>query len=621
VPSRPRPYAVALALVIAAGVLVMDPAGWSPYGPAKWLAVVAVALSGSAMALARRQVALTRWTLVAWTAFLVLVGISAAAGLDPRLAWLGTPQRHFGALTWMLCGTMWAAGHTLDDDADGRLVAGAATTVAGLAGLWSVVELAGWQPVRLAASGRLVGPLGSAAYLGAAEALLVPVAIGVAADRELRPGCRGLAALCAGLGAVALIGSGARAAWCGTLAAAVAFAWIHRRRLRRRILPILLVALMGAAGVVGLAFATGTAARVPQAFGGGPGGSSRLAEWRVATRVLLSHPLTGVGPEGYRIAFGDAVDASYQRQYGRNPLPDRAHDSLLDVAVTTGLPGLAAYLALLGLVGVFALRAMRTGPPWLAGAAAGLVAYTAGAVLLFPVAELEPSVWLLAGLVSIQTANETELVTVTLPRWTRLTAAGVVTAVAGVALLLGVEAVRADQLMRTALDRQSPGVAGRAVDLAPDNIVDRVAAAQIDAAAGSPGAGLAQLAAGLRVSPRDPVLADEKASLLLQASDWPAAAADLSVLITKDPRNPTLRLELGVADANLDKKAAAEVQLTLAAGLDPASSVAQTDLALLYDQEGQVAEARQAALAALKRDPTDAEAAAVLSDPRGNHGT
>jgi O-antigen ligase/Flp pilus assembly protein TadD len=621
VPSRPRPHAVALALVIGAGVLVIDPAGWSPYGPAKWLAVVAVALCGMALALAQRHVALTRWALVAWIVFLVWVGISAVAGLDPRLAWLGTPQRHFGVLTWLLCGGMWAAGHTLDDDGDGRLVAGIATAVGGLAGVWSVAELAGWQPVRLAASDRLVGPLGSAAYLGAAEALLVPIAVGVAADRGWRPAWRGSAAVCAGFGTVALIGSGARAAWCGALAAMAVLGWIHRKKLRHRVLPVLFVAVVGSAGLVGLAFATGTAARVPQAFGGGPGGSSRLAEWRVASRVLLSHPLTGVGPEGYRIAFGAAVDASYQRQYGRDPLPDRAHDSLLDVAVTTGFPGLAAYLALLGLMGVLVWRAMRRGPPWLAGVPAGLVAYTAGALLLFPIAELEPSVWLLAGLVSIQTASETELVTVALPRWTRATAAGVVTAVAAMALVLGVEAVRGDQLMRTALDRQSPAAARRAVALAPDNIVNRVAAAEIDAAAGSPAAGLTEVDAGLRVSAKDPVLADEKASLLLQSSRWPAAAADLTTLIAGDPRNPTLRLELGVADANLDRRAAAAVELTMATDLDPASGVAQTDLALLYEQEGHPAEARQAALAALKRDPTDALAASLLSELPGNHGT
>jgi O-antigen ligase/Flp pilus assembly protein TadD len=621
VTSRPRPHAVALSLLIGAGVLVMDPAGWSPYGPAKWMAVVIVALTGLALALARRQVALTRRALVAWIVFLVWVGISAATGLDPRLAWLGTPQRHFGALTWLLCAGMWAAGHSLDDDGDGRLVAGVAAAVGGLAGLWSIAELAGWQPVRLAASDRLVGPLGSAAYLGAAEALLVPIAVGVAADRGWRPADRGLAAACAGFGTVALIGSGARAAWCGGITAVAVLGWIHREKLRGRVLPLLLVAVIGSAGVVGLAFATGTAARLPEAFEGGPGGSSRLAEWRVATRVLVSHPLTGVGPEGYRIAFGAAVDASYQREYGRDPLPDRAHDSLLDVAVTTGFPGVAAYVALLALVGVFAWRAMRRGPPWLAGVAAGLVAYAAGALLLFPIAELEPSVWLFAGLVSIQTAGDTDLVGVTLPRWTRATAAAAVTALTGVALVLGVEAVRADQLMRTALDRQSPVLARRAVELAPDNIVNRVAAAEIDAAAGSPAAGLTEVDAGLRVSPKDPVLADEKATLLLQASNWRAAAADLSALIPSDPRNPTLRLELGVAEANLDQRTAAGVQLTIAADLDPTSGVAQTDLALLYEQEGHPAEARQAALAALKQDPTDAEAAALLSELPGNHGT
>ena len=616
-----RPHAVALALLIAAGVLVMDPAGWSPFGPAKWLAVVAVALTGVGLAVPRRHLLLTRRALVAWLAFLAWVSIAALAGVDRRLAWWGTPQRHFGALTWLLCGGMWAAGHTLDDEGDARLVAGVATLVGGLAGVWSVAELAGWQPVRLAGNDRLVGPLGNAAYLGAAEVLLVPIALGVAADRGWRPIHRVAAGLCAGLGTVALIGSGARAAWCGALAALALLGWMHRTKLRRRVVPLTLAAVVGVAGVVGLAFATGTATRVPQAFEAGPGGSSRLAEWRVAERVLLSHPLTGVGPEGYRIAFGAAVDASYQRQYGRNPLPDRAHDSLLDVAVTTGVPGLAAYVAVLGLVGLFSWRALRRGPPWLAGVAAGLVAYTAGALLLFPIAELEPAVWLLAGLVSVQMATEPELLTVKVPAWSRLVGGALLTATAAAVVVLGVEAVRADQLLRTALDRQSPTLAARAARMAPDNIVNRLVAAELAAATGSPATGLGEVDAALRVSSHDPVLDGERASLLLQTSDWRAASAYLTHLVASDPRNPTLRLELGVADANLSQDAAAEAQLTAAAELDPGSGVAQTDLALLYQHEGHTAAARQAAVAALRRDPTDSQAADLLSELPGRHGT
>lgn len=61
-----------------------------------------------------------------------------------------------------------------------------------------------------------------------------------------------------------------------------------------------------------------------------PGGATRVDEWRVAGRVLVAHPVTGVGPEGYRIAFAEGVDEAYERRHGRDPLPDRAHAGPLD---------------------------------------------------------------------------------------------------------------------------------------------------------------------------------------------------------------------------------------------------------------------------------------------------
>lgn len=143
------------------------------------------------------------------------------------MAWTGTPQRHFGALTWVLCAVLFAAGHAVDQRQSGRLLAGIAAAAGGLVGLWSVAELAGCQPVHLASSSRLVGPLGSAAYLGAAEALVVPIAIGLAADRSLGPSRRAAAAL----GTVAVIGSGARAAWVGLGVAAAVVGWTHRSTL------------------------------------------------------------------------------------------------------------------------------------------------------------------------------------------------------------------------------------------------------------------------------------------------------------------------------------------------------------------------------------------------------
>src|SRR3546814_15208205 len=77
----------------------------------------------------------------------------------------------------------------------------------------------------------------------------------------------------------------------------------------------------------------------------------RSEEWRIAARALADHPIAGVGPEGYRIAFADAVDADYQRAHGRDQQPDRAHAAPLDVALAGGLPALAAWFAVMAQIG------------------------------------------------------------------------------------------------------------------------------------------------------------------------------------------------------------------------------------------------------------------------------
>jgi len=632
-----RPAAVVLGCVLAAGVLVIDPDGWSPFGPSKWLAVTVSALLGALLAFVgrgagHRTVRVARRAILAWAAFLAWVVVAAAFGVDPRLAWVGTPQRHFGALTWMLCALMFVVGQRLDDDGDARVVVGSAALVCGIAGVWSVAELCGWQPVALASSDRLVGPTGSAAYLGAAMALLVPLSVGIAADAQWSLRARRLAALCAASGLVALIGSGARAAWVGAAAAAVLLVAARRRQVGARVSVTRrwrLGAGVGAAAalVVGLAVLTGTAGRVPAAFTSGqPGGLSRLAEWDVAARVVWDHPLTGVGPEGYRVVFGRAVDAGYQRRYGRAVLPDRAHDSLLDVAVTTGLPGLAVYLAVLATVGRFVWRALRRAPPWLAGVAVGAAAYNVGQLLLFPLAEIEPGMWLLVGLLCARVVRDEETVALPVPRGAQVALA----AAAGVALVAGVRSVGADRHTRVALDdagsgRYTAGVAAAAAAVSwdPTDIVVRLNAAEVDAAGASPAdvhRALGQISAGLAVSGHDPVLGEEGGALRIELAeltgrdaDWRSAQADLRALAGRDPRNPQVLLQLGVADAAVGDNAEALAEWTSAADLAPGDSAPDSNLAVLYARLGDRSAAQRAALAALARDPSDAQARAVLA--------
>jgi O-antigen ligase/Flp pilus assembly protein TadD len=601
------PWHAFAAAALPVSVVAMDPGGGAPFGPVKWLMVPTLVLLAFAGAAWRRpSLAVARRPARAWPAFLAIVAVAAAVGVDRLYAWTGTPERHLGALTWLLCAVAFVTGHALSIDAR-RLVAAAAAAACGLTGVWAGAEALGWQPVRLVGAGdRPVGPVGSSAYLGAALVLLVPVAAGLALDGGWSVRARRLAAVAAGVGAVGLVVSGARAAWVGALVAAAVVALVRTR-------PSWRAVATGAAAVVVLALATGVAGRVPDLVRDRDGGArGRADEWRVAARVVARHPLFGVGAEGYRITFGRAVDDAYERAHGRDPLPDRAHSAPLDVATTTGLPGLAAYVALVVTTGALVLRAVRRAPAWVAGTAAGLVAYAAQSLFLFPIGELEPVAWLLAGAVVVHVARPDELVTVRTPRPVPVMAG----ALAGVALVAGG--------LDVAADHAEPA---RAVELRPDALRHRLAAAHALEADGALDGALAQLDHALAVSPRDPVVRAERGRLLLararrsgSASDLRQARAALTRLRRDDPRNAEVLLRLGLAEQLDGDDRAAEGHWRAAERLAPRSAAASTNLAVVYARAGRWADARAAATRALQRDGHSTLARSVLDEAR-THGT
>src|SRR5690606_8133366 len=98
---------------------------------------------------------------------------------------------------WMVAAAVWCGGYTL-------------------------VEAWWRQPIETSAlTDRLGGPFGSAAYLGAAVCLLIPSSVTLAADSREAAAWR-IAAVFATLACtVALVGSGARAAWVGLGVAAI----------------------------------------------------------------------------------------------------------------------------------------------------------------------------------------------------------------------------------------------------------------------------------------------------------------------------------------------------------------------------------------------------------------
>jgi O-antigen ligase len=580
---HPRPVGVSrsparlVAAVAPAAVLLVDPWGWYPFGPVKWLAVSVLVPAGAAAVFARRPV---RWetapTAVA-LAFVAWLALAAALGEDRLYAWVGTPERHLGVVAWALAALALVVGQSLARDEDRRVVVGGLVVGGVGLGLVATAEALGWEPEVLDVGQRLSATLGSPAYLGAAAALLLPALLGVAADATWGRAARAAAAAGAAGLVVAAVGSGARAAWVGLAVAGVAVGWARRPWLAARWravrpAPAAGVAVAAAAVVTALVFVGPVGARVSGTFDRDePGGRGRLDEWRVAARVVADHLVVGVGPEGYRIAFASGVDADYERAHGRDPQPDRAHSTLLDLALAGGLPAVALWLGLVVLVGRRAVPALRGGRPWLAGVAAGLVAHVAGGLFLFPVAELEPVVWLMAGVVLAAVPSSSAGATAgrasRVRTVERIAPRGVVAGLAVLATLAfvaGALDVAADRHAARAADAVAAGdgasaadEAAAAADLRPDEVRLHLleGRARIADQQGIVTA-LATAADALRISPGDPIAVRERARLLVaraEATRSPAhvdaARAEVDRLLARDPVDSALWSLAGVAAA------------------------------------------------------------------------
>ena len=95
---------VALAALAPAAMLTVDPWGWYPFGPSKWLVIPTLLLVGAApVVLGTDQVQVQRAVGRALAALVGWMSVAAALGRDPLYAWIGTPERRFGVLTWALC--------------------------------------------------------------------------------------------------------------------------------------------------------------------------------------------------------------------------------------------------------------------------------------------------------------------------------------------------------------------------------------------------------------------------------------------------------------------------------------------------------------------------------------
>ena len=572
-----------LASVLVVGaVLAVDPAGWFAFTAVKWL--VATTLTAAIVALTawdatwRRP---DRRTAELLAVFVGWMAVCAALGADARYAWLGTPERHAGWLLWVMCAGLFLCAVPLRAITDGVVVAGFVLAPVLL------IDAVG-HPIVRGETQRLTGTFGSAAYLAAACTLIAPVALGVALDAELSRWRRLFGWVAAAGGLFGIVGSGTRGAWVAGIIIVVACTWKWRRS------RVTATVVAGAAIVIVVAALLTPVGRRIGNIGDreAGGGVSRLDEWRVAAAVIANHPIVGSGPEGYRIDFRDGVDAAYERAHGRDPQPDRAHNGMLDTAAVAGVPGVALFLALVVVVAINIRRRVNgLANPSATGTAIGLAAYVLQQQFLFPLAELEPIVWMLAGALAVPSVERAPV----RPRRFVPARLGTLTCslLALAAAWWGTRDVLADRAAArsvAATDRSVAVAEARdAVAQRGDVVRLQLLLARVSA---DPDEQRAAFANATEWSPADPILLVRHAEFLA-ATDPAAAVQRIQQLLDHDPNNAALHALLGTAGVRTGDEATAEREWLRALDLAPSSTGPRANLVLLYRQQGRDREANE----------------------------
>ncbi|MBN1661111.1 MAG: O-antigen ligase family protein [Anaerolineae bacterium] len=283
----------------------------------------------------------------------------------PIAAWISPfPDLTLPKVTGLILGlaAFRAAVHAVRTPSDLRLAAalflllGLGFVLVGAAGAYWPAKLSALQPL-LARLPRLVHDLPGTEYgvhpneLGGTVLFFLPVALAVVVGRRASPGAPGVTARAAALllflllAAVLLLAQ-SRSAWIGALAGLAAVVCLRWRRARWLALA---AALLLAMWLFVMAPELSVQVRDPGPDARTVVDAGSLGErggpWARGLDLVAHFPLTGGGLGAFRQLahlFGPLPLAQADPDIGH------AHNVFLQVAVDVGLPGLVAYVALLG---------------------------------------------------------------------------------------------------------------------------------------------------------------------------------------------------------------------------------------------------------------------------------
>ena len=347
------------------------------------------------------------------TPLLVFVGSTALSTLfavNRNVALFGMYTRDEGLLTILTyAGIFWLAAQLIPGRQEARdlgrtmLVGACAVTV--IAVYLANMRFGAGPETTVGPYVRAFGSMGNPVELGTFLAMLLPFALVVvldapSLDQRLLPSAA-LIILAAGL-----LLTFTRAAWAAALVGVVIVLML--RRTPRQLLIgagvvfVVVVALAFASARIGggpsLVQALGSRIASPTTLSQGSI-AARLQVWSDSLKLLAQRPLVGSGPDTFGLVYPSVESAAA-------PGIDKAHNDLLQVAVTNGLLGVLAYYLIVAAIVVQLWRQRRI--RWVAAMFAGMIAYFIALQAEFSWIPAALPFWLFAGVGFYAATDSTE---------------------------------------------------------------------------------------------------------------------------------------------------------------------------------------------------------------------
>lgn len=360
-----------------------------------------------------------RWTITLpelpiWLLLLAVL-LSSWISVSPQSTFFGAPGRYEGLLAFLAYMIFYFGGVHFFGSAHGFHALVRTSAAAGLiAACYGVAQVfipplfAGEAVAKAlyASLGftRSLSTLGNPVVFGGYLSLVTPLLLGLALATSGRRGTAWFVA--AGVGYVATLVTGTRAAWLAVAVATIILVGtVGREALRRHwaaLVALMVVVVLGASLTMTVATPSQLASRALSSFAVQSGSlGQRVYIWERTTGLIRSRPFLGWGLATLQDVF--PYDRSTMvKQFGYQPvIIDEAHNDILQMAVSIGVPGSAAYVAFWLLVIVAAARIWRrtagTSRILAAGWLAAIAAYVFQAQFSFSAVAVAPVVWLLAG--------------------------------------------------------------------------------------------------------------------------------------------------------------------------------------------------------------------------------